>query len=230
MAEPAPLDLIEGVQRARAVLRAPRLEILERLREPDSAAGVARALGLPRQRVTYHVRELEKQGLLRVVGERRRGNFVERLVQATARHYLIAPQALGALGVRPDAIRDRFSSAYLIAVSAQTIREVSELRERARAAGKRLPTLTLETEVRFATAADQHAFAEALTNFVAELAARYHDADAENGRTFRFTIGGHPASGRSGDQGSTADVARSEGEVDDAASATSTEIANARAR
>ena len=73
------------------------MQILKLLREPRSAASVARELELPRQRVTYHVRALEKSGLLRNVGERRRGNFVEQLVQATARYYLIAPQALGDL-------------------------------------------------------------------------------------------------------------------------------------
>jgi len=53
-------------------------------------------------------------------------------------------------------------------------------------------TLTLETEVRFATPADQAAFAEALTRALSDLVAQFHDESAAEGRSFRFMIGGHP--------------------------------------
>lgn len=169
-----------------------RRAILEHLREPSSAAGVAQALGLPRQRVNYHVRQLQEEGLLREVGERRRGNLVERLVQATARHYLVAPD-IADPGGTADLTRDRFSSTYLTAVVARAVGELSVLRERAAAAGKKLPTLTLQAEIRFARPADQHAFAEELSNAFAELVARYHSGDAPDGRSFRVIVGGYPA-------------------------------------
>lgn len=170
-----------------------RLEILAHLREPESAAGVARALGLPRQRVGYHVRALEKARLLRYVGERRRRNYVEQLLQATAAFYVVGPRALGAMGTSDGKFRDRFSSAYLIAAASRTIGDVGVLRERARAAGRQLPTLTLEGEVRFASPEDQRAFADELTDSFAALVAKYHDDRAERGRRFRIVIAGHPA-------------------------------------
>ncbi len=187
------LSLIDEPAAAAVLLEPSRLRILERLREPDSAAGVARALGLPRQRVGYHVRELEKGGLLRHVGDRRRGNCVERLVQATARYYLIAPQVLGALGATPEEVRDRFSSSYLVAAAADAIRTVADLRTRAERAGKQLPTLTLQADVRFRDAAAQNAFAEKLATCLAQLVREYHDAGAKGGRSFRFSLLGHPA-------------------------------------
>jgi DNA-binding transcriptional ArsR family regulator len=187
------VDLIDDPETAAAALQPARLEILEALREPDSAAGVGRRLGLPRQRVGYHLRELEKRGLVRHVEDRKRGNCVERIVQATARYYLVSPAALGPMGADPSSIRDRFSSAYQVAVMARTLRDVAVLQGRARDAGKKLPTLTLQTDIRFANAAAQGAFAEELANALAGLAARYHDEAAERGRTFRFTVAGHPA-------------------------------------
>ena len=39
-----------------------RLKLLEQLIEPDSAGGLARRLGVPRQVLNYHLRELEGQG------------------------------------------------------------------------------------------------------------------------------------------------------------------------
>ncbi len=185
--------VVESTDQAATLMDPMRLQILAHLREPESAAGVARALGLPRQRVGYHIRELERAKLLRSVGERRRGNYVEQLLQATATFYVVGPRALGVMGVEAGPIRDRFSSAYLIAAASRTIGDVGELRERARAVGRQLPTLTLEGEVRFGSGEEQRAFADELTDTFAALVAKYHDGAAERGRRFRIVISGHPA-------------------------------------
>ena len=182
-----------GAGGALAVLHPLRRRILEGLHEPDSASGLSRRLGLPRQKINYHLRELENQGLVELVEERKKGNCVERIVRSTARSYLIHPEALGGLAADPDRIEDRFSSAYLVAVASRAIRDIAHLDEKATAAGKNIATLTLQTEVRFASAADRNAFAEELANALAKLAARYHDEKAPGGRRFRFFTGGYPA-------------------------------------
>lgn len=186
------VQVLQSLSTAATVLDATRLSILEHLREPGSAAAVARTLGLPRQRIGYHVRALEKEGLLQPVGERRTRGTVERLLQATARSYVISPEALGQLGATRAEVQDRFSSAYQVAATARTLRDLAILQAGAAKAGKRLPTLTLETEVRFASPDDQRAFATELTDAVVRLAARYHQADASQGRSFRFVLAGHP--------------------------------------
>ena len=187
------LDVISSPGRAAMLLDPLRLRLLEGLREPDSAAGLARRLRLPRQRVNYHLRELEKQRLVELVGRKRRGNCTARILRATARAYVISPAALGGMGADPASVKDRFSAAYLLAVASRTLRDVGELDARAQKAGRRLATLTLETEVRFASADARAAFAEELTTAFAQLASRYHDAQAPGGRAFRFVALGHPA-------------------------------------
>ena len=187
------LDVIASPGRAAMLLDPLRLRLLEGLREPDSAAGLARRLRLPRQRVNYHLRELEKQRLVELVGRRRRGNCTARILRATARAYVISPAALGGVGADPASVKDRFSAAYLLAVTSRTLRDVGELANRAHKAGKRLATLTIETEVRFASAEARAAFAEELTSAVARLTAQYHDTRAPAGRPFRFVVAGHPA-------------------------------------
>jgi DNA-binding transcriptional ArsR family regulator len=167
--------------------------MLEELQEPASAAGLARGLGLSRQQVNYHLRELERVGLVELVEERRRGNCVERVMRATARSYVISPEVLGVLGMDATEARDRFSSSYLVAVAARTIRDLAELRARADAAGQRLATLTLESEIRFASAADRNAFAKELSDALAHLIVTYHDAEAPEGRCFRVQLGAYPA-------------------------------------
>lgn len=170
-----------------------RQRMLAELAEPDSSAGLARRLGLPRQRVNYHVRQLEQQGLVEPAGERRRGNFTERLVRATARSYLIDPAALGRLSAEPGDVADKASAAYLVAAAARVVREVADLRDKAAASGRPVPTLTLQTEIRFASPARQLAFARELTEAVARLTTKYHSAGAPNGRAFRVLAGSWPA-------------------------------------
>jgi DNA-binding transcriptional ArsR family regulator len=187
------VHILQSLSSAAAVLDATRLQILAGLREPGSAATVARALGLPRQRVGYHVRALEKEGLLEPVGERRTRGTLERLLQATARSYVVSPEALGGLGATRAEIQDRFSSAYQVTAAARTVRDLGRLQAGAARAGKRLPTLTVETEVRFTSAEEQRAFAQELTDAVLQLAAKYHRAEAPAGRTFHFLLAGHPA-------------------------------------
>jgi DNA-binding transcriptional ArsR family regulator len=191
--EQVAVQVLDAAEAASALLDPSRLRILTALREPDSSAGVARTLGLPRQRVGHHVRALEAAGLLTCVGERKKRNCVERLLQATARAYVLAPRLLGELGLSADEARDRFSSTYLLAAANRVIEEVAALRPRADAAGKKLPTLTLQTEVRFASARSQNEFLEALLAAFSELVARHHRPDAPGGRTFRISLLGHPA-------------------------------------
>jgi DNA-binding transcriptional ArsR family regulator len=169
-----------------------RLQILEGLRSPDSASGVARKLGLPRQKVNYHLRELEKHGFVEQVEERRKGNCTERIVRATARHYLILPQTLGQMAADPATIQDRFSSTYLVAVAAQAIQDLAHLRQRAEEAQKKLATLTLQTEIQFASAAQRAAFAQELSNQVAKLI-RKHNHEGKAGRRFKMFLGLYPA-------------------------------------
>jgi DNA-binding transcriptional ArsR family regulator len=170
-----------------------RIRLLRALHEPASAATVARELGLPRQKVNYHLRELERAGFLEEVEQRRKGNCIERIVRATAASYLVNPDIAGQLGETASEARDRFSSAYLVATAARIVRDVAVLRERANSVGKELPTLTLEADVRFKSAGDRNAFSDELSRAVAGLVSKYDDPEAKHGRAYRFVLSAHPA-------------------------------------
>lgn len=177
---------------AGALVDPSRRRILTELQSPGSATTVARDLGLSRQLVNYHVRALERAGLIEEVAQRQRRGLKERVVRATAAHYVLSPDALGTLGDEPDRVGDRFSATYQVAVAARTIREVAELAARARKAGKRLTTMTLDTSVRFATPAARLAFANEIVDAVNGLVAKYHDQLAPDGRSYRVFLGAHP--------------------------------------
>jgi DNA-binding transcriptional ArsR family regulator len=189
----AALQVIQSSASAEKLLKPERLRMLQLLAEPASAASLAKQLKLPRQTVNYHLREMEKEGFVELVAERPKGNCMERLVRATARSYVISPLALGAMGANAGEVRDQFSAAFLISAASRAIGDVSILRQRADKAGKKLATLTVETEIRFAGAKARQEFTEELTNAVARLVMKYHNEQAEGGRSFRLLLGGYPA-------------------------------------
>lgn len=189
----ASVDTVRETGRASVLLHPLRLEIVRELRQPDSASGLARKLSLPRQKLNYHLRELEKAGFVKLVEERRKGNCTERILQATATSYVVHPAALGDIAADPDHVEDRFSSSYLIALAARMIRDLASLRERAARAQKKLPTLSLSTDVRFGSQEAQAGFAKELTRELSRLIAKYHDAETPGGRKFRLVLASYPA-------------------------------------
>lgn len=181
---------------AESALHSVRSRLLAELSEPDSASSVGSRLGLPRQQVNYHLKELERFGLIEFVEERRKGNCVERIVQATARSYVISPAAL--TPVAPDTTRspDRLSAQWLLALAGQLVRDVGDLIGGATRAGRRLATMAIDGEVRFASAADRTAFTEELNAAIASLVSRYHDEAAPRGRSHRIVVAVHPSVAR----------------------------------
>lgn len=196
MAAAQPESAVQVLQSAASVAAALspiRLELLKNLREADSASGLARRLGLPRQKVNYHLRELERGRLVELVEERQRRGCTERRVRITARAFVVSPTLLGELSREPVPSRDRFSSAFLVDRAARLVDEVGRLRRAAEAAEQTLITATLEAEVEFESPAALKAFAEELAVQVARLAERHRAPPGNEGRRYRFVMGAHPA-------------------------------------
>ena len=80
----------------------------------------------------------------------------------------------------------------MVRLAARALREVGDLIRGADTAGKRLATLSLETQVSFRSATDRARFTRELSEAVSGLVAQYHDADAPGGRTYRLIVVAHP--------------------------------------
>ena len=129
-----------------------RVRIIDALREPDSAAGVARRLGEARQKVNYHLKELERAGLVLCRGERRNGQFIETLYQSTARTLVVSPRAAwGDLG-RLAAMADQLSLENLVKLGERLARDAAVLLDRAVFDGEQIASAAVDGEVRLADA------------------------------------------------------------------------------
>lgn len=185
----AAVAVVDEEQHVRTLLRGPRIRLLQALREePDSATGLALRLGMPRQTVNYHLRQLELARLVELVEERGHGRCVERVVAPTAAAIAVSPAALGPLAPHSADVADRASAAYLAARAGEVVRDVGRLLR----ADDRAPTLTLETRIRFAGAGERAAFARDLQAAIETLVSRYHDSGAEGDRTFTVLVVAHP--------------------------------------
>lgn len=165
-----------------------RASVLEALGEPGSAATVAAAVGLTRQKVNYHLKMLEAHGLVEPAETRTWGGITERIVRRSARRLVVSPDVLQPVETDPNEIADRLSAAYLIAVNARAVSELGAIAREA-ASDVRLPTLTVDTVIGFASPADRAAFSAELQAAVAALAAKYHHDD---GRPHRVTVSSYP--------------------------------------
>ena len=186
------IHVIDDPAAATVALEPMRSRILSELGAPASAATLATRVGLARQKVNYHLRALEAHGLVRLAEERKWGGLTERLLVATAASYVVSPFALGLPAADLSRDIDRLSASYLIALGARVVREVGDLVRRAKAAGKRLATLAVDTEVRFRSATDRAAFTRELTEAITKLISKYHDESAPGGRAHRLVVVAHP--------------------------------------
>ena len=191
------VEVIDDPAAATVALEPVRSRLLSELVEPASAATLAARLGIARQKINYHLRALESHDLVRVAEKRQWGGLTERLMIATAASYIVSPGAMGPVAVathsRHSARKiDGLSASYLIALAARVIREVSTLLRRSKDLDKRLATLSVDTEIRFRSAADRAAFSSDLTKAITTLAARYHDPSTPGGRSHRLVVVAHP--------------------------------------
>lgn len=192
------LHVIDDPAAATMALDPVRSRLLSELRAPEgaSAATLAGRIGLPRQKVNYHLRTLEKHGLVRVHSKKKWGGLTERRLVATASSYVVSPAALGPVAPPrdPSQAMDRLSATYLVALAARVVREVGQLLRKSEelTPPKRLATLSIDTEVRFRSAEERAAFSNELLTAVGDLVSRYHDESAPGGRRHRLMIGAYP--------------------------------------
>jgi DNA-binding transcriptional ArsR family regulator len=186
------VEVIADPAAATVAMEPVRSRLLSELSKPASAATLATRLGIARQKINYHLRALEEHRLVKVAETRKWGGLTERLLVASAASYIVSPSALGPVAADPERATDRLSASYLIALAGRIVREVSDLVHRSREANKHLATLSLDTVIRFRSAADRAAFSSDLTKAITTLAARYHDESAPGGRAHRLVIVAHP--------------------------------------
>ena len=154
------VEVLDDPETVAALAHPLRVQILDALREPDSAAGAARKIGETRQKVNYHVQALVDAGLLRSTGERRNGNFVEQLYESVASSFMVSPRLACSDDRRVRALRAQVPLEHLVGLGERMQHDAIELLDRAAFDGEEIASATVEATVRFADEAARAAFAK----------------------------------------------------------------------
>ena len=164
-----------------------RQRLLEALTTPHSAASLARRYDMSRQRIGYHMRDLEKAGCIERAGERQQRGLTEKLYRTRPLAYVHAPPSTDRLSRQ-----DRFSWAALVNLVGRTLADLVALRRGADAEGKRLATLGIEAEVYFETPAQRKAFTEDLIDAVEGVLRDHERPLGKKSRGFSVIVGAFP--------------------------------------
>lgn len=179
---------VEDVQRAEALLKPQRIEVLRLLAEPRSCTEVAAVLGQTPQRVYYHVKRLVEAGLADQVAERKVRGIHEGVYQASARSYWLSPSLVGRLGLRRQ--QDELSLGYLLELMEQVQADIAALD----ADAPELPSIGVSGQIRVRPS-ERQAFLDDLKATLQDLFARYGGAE---GDAFALAVACYPK-GPSGD-------------------------------
>ena len=183
---------IETPEQAMVLLNPLRADIAARLATPASAAEVARAIGEAPQRINYHLKALEKAGLVRRVGTRQVRNLVEVLYQAVAKTFILSDQ----LGMKPETVRrlkDQGSLSHLVQ-TAERIKQDALLLMEHSDEGQDIPSASLQFQVTLRDAQERHAFVEEYAALVRQLTAKYRKPvnEAEPADPYQVVLAVYP--------------------------------------
>jgi DNA-binding transcriptional ArsR family regulator len=183
---------IEELDQARALLKSPRVDVLKQMAEPINCTTLGERLGQSPQAIYYHVKALEKSGLVEKVEERRVRGIVEGVYQATARSYWVSPRLVGKLGGE-RATRDQLSLGYLIALAEEVQDDVGRLAQHAPGGEDQAPSLGLSAQIELKTAADRAAFMRDVQQAFQALAETYGARGTKRGRHYKLALACYPA-------------------------------------
>src|SRR4051812_24226471 len=90
--------VIDAMDQAAVLLKPLRIELLRHMAEPRTCPQMAAALGISMQKAWYHVKVLERAGLVERVAERSVRGLREGIYRAVACSYALSPRLTEQLG------------------------------------------------------------------------------------------------------------------------------------
>lgn len=184
---------IETVEQATALLKPQRVELLKRLDEPRTCPELAGFFGQTPQKIYYHIKELEKAGLVVKTDERRVRGVVEGYYQAKARSYWLAPHLVGRLGGERSA-KNQASLRFLLTLAEEIHDDVGRLANKIEE-NQDVPSLALSAHLHLPNGQRRAEFLQEVQTFFQDLAHKYglpDDTTTDNPADFRVVLGCYP--------------------------------------
>lgn len=172
------IESIDSLERASALLHPLRVRLIALAAEPVSAVELARELGETPQKINYHLKELEKAGLLTKVREEKVRNLTKAYYQAHARSLWFSPKLVAEEGAGARAARDQVSLHHLLGLSRELERDVIGLLNLSQTEGAAAASLGAKAELAFPSGEARRGFLEAYVSMLDELVRRFGATEA----------------------------------------------------
>jgi DNA-binding transcriptional ArsR family regulator len=163
--------VVESPEQASALMNPLRAEILSHLKEPASATEVAKLLRETPQRINYHLKALEKVGLVQRMGTRQVRNLVEVLYQSVARTFLLS-EALSYGKNTLKKMKDQGSLLHLIHTSERIKKDALALMEQVDQ-DETVPSASMHMQVYLQDEAERQQFVQDYVELVKQLISKY---------------------------------------------------------
>lgn len=181
--------LIELPEQASALINPLRAEILTQLKQPSSATEVAKKLKETPQRINYHLKALQKVGLVTKVGTRQVRNLVEVLYQSIAKTFHLA-ETLSISKETIQKIKDQGSLLHLIHTSERMRKDALLLMEQSDQ-NEVIPSASLQMQVNLKNESMREQFVEDYVDLVKDLVKRYQQNN-ENQNVYQVLLSVYP--------------------------------------
>jgi DNA-binding transcriptional ArsR family regulator len=187
------IQSIESLERASALMHPLRLRILARAAEPVSAVELAKELGETPQKLNYHLKALDKAGLLTKVREEKKRNLTKAYYQAQAKRLLFSPQLVEKHGDEARATRDRLSLHNLLGLAHGLEQDVIRLLNREDEERRGAASLGIQADLRFQDGQARRAFLDEYMAVLDGLVRKYGaTADGSAGERFTAIVAVYP--------------------------------------
>ena len=186
---------IEEAEQAATLLHPLRMELLQRMEEPRTCPELAALFDSTPQKIYYHIKALEKAGLIEKVEERRVRGAVEGYYQAKARSYWLAPHLVGQIG-GGRAAQDQTSLRFLLNLAEEIHDDIGRLGQQSEA-GSNVASLGLSAHIYLPDGERRAAFLVDVQDVFQGLATKYgippDEMDADLiGKAFRLILACYP--------------------------------------
>ncbi len=190
---------IEGLDQAVELLKPIRIELLKRMGVPRTCPELAEFFHESPQKIYYHVKALEKAGLVEKVEERRVRGVVEGYYQARARSYWLAPKLVGQIG-GTRTTQDQTSLRFLLTLAEEIHDDIGHLGHQSEA-GEAVPSLGLSAYIYLSEGEQRAEFLEDVQSVFQNLARKYgippdHLQGDTTGNNFRLILACYPKEDR----------------------------------
>ena len=183
--------MVDSIGQVAAMLKPLRIAMLREMGEPRSCPELADTFDETPQKMYYHVKVLERAGLVERSGERLVNGITEGFYRGRAESYWLSPGLVRRLGGK-QTVQDQTSLRMLAGHAEEMIEDVARLAARS-TSGEHVPSASLGVEIALPDVERRSAFLEELRSTFEAIAKKYtSDGNAEGGEVFRFTLACYP--------------------------------------